>query len=234
MAWSGVRALLWRETEGEGTRTELAMTEIVSAFVAEALLQWQVAGVTWQPEGNTPREGQGARMGCPRGVYRALGDDAWVAVSIDSQPQWSALARTIGTPALRDLIDMDADGRAEHAATITAELAMWIGARSSWAAAHTLLATGVPATACCNAPELLGHPQLLARGFVRIEPHAEVGPRLGLAAPVRMPRSDPPRPAPLYGEHNHEVLAEFTDAPEAVAQELDQAAERARPRNPQG
>ena len=46
-----------------------------------------------------------------------------------------------------------------------------------------------------------------------------------LAAQVQKPA----RPAPLYGQHNHEVLAELTDAPPSVARELTEAAARVRP-----
>ena len=91
--------------------------------------------------------------------------------------------------------------------------------------AGELEAAGVPAGAVQDARDVTRHdPQLAHRGhWVRL-PHAEMGESIYNNLPFRFSRLSvqPSRPAPLLGEHTHEVLRDvlgLSDAEIGVLQE---------------
>ena len=120
----------------------------------------------------------GGRRGA-HGVYRCAGDDSWIAIVDDRDP-------------------MDTEARAQ-----------WSASRSPIDAEHELVAAGIPACAVVPGYAAVDDRQMTARGYFEPLTHAVVGDQLFPGFPVRF--SDGPqrywqRPAPMLGEHNHEVL----------------------------
>jgi len=74
-----------------------------------------------------------------------------------------------------------------------------------------LMEAGVPCALVNNFQEVFAHPQIVARGVVEEIEH----PRLGTMKVTRNPGlldhggPDIARPAPMLGEHSHEILAEL-------------------------
>jgi len=81
--------------------------------------------------------------------------------------------------------------------------------KDDWIAAFD--AAGVPVGPVHTVGEALNHPQTLARGMVLDLVHPQAGPTKALGCPIHF--SETPtgisRPAPLLGEHTHEVLREY-------------------------
>lgn len=131
----------------------------------------------------------------PASILRACvptaGQDEWLAVSVETERQWGALARLVG-PGLE----------------AAAALASWAANRNAEEAASCLQEVGVPAAPVRPAHALLDDPQLRAAGFWRRLERRFIGSHVVPLAPYRFDDAPPPLrcAAPTLGEHNEEVL----------------------------
>jgi crotonobetainyl-CoA:carnitine CoA-transferase CaiB-like acyl-CoA transferase len=200
LAAAVLAALLHRARTGEGQHVDLASREVVVASSPDALLAEQF-GVAWPI-----RVGNGHRELAPHDVYRAAGDDEWVAVAVGDESEWVALCTVLGhadwverhpNPAARRL------ARAE----IDEAIAAWTRPRSSREAFEGLQAAGVPAMAVMTNASLATDPHLAARNvFADIE-HPEIGRTRVMRQPWLFSDFDfDLRHGPLMGQDNDYVL----------------------------
>jgi benzylsuccinate CoA-transferase BbsF subunit len=122
-------ALLHRVRSGEGQSIDLSSREVVAATAPDSLLA-HLLGTPWDP-----RIGNGHRSMSPHGVYRAAGEDEWVAVAVDTHQQWSALCQLLERPEWIDAYPSAEDRRADLG-VIDAAIGAWASgqspAASSW------------------------------------------------------------------------------------------------------
>ncbi|WP_405865943.1 CoA transferase [Streptomyces sp. NBC_00005] len=211
-ALATVAALEHRAETGRGQHIDLSQLEAISAHMGTALLTGSRS-----PAGNThPRWS-------PQGVYRCLGADRWLAVSVRSDEEWAALCRVIGRPELAaDERLRTADGRRQESALVDGALGGWARGLPADMAAELLQEAGIPAGPVQDGGELVEHdPQLRARGFyVRME-HPAAGAFLHEGVPIRLTGTPGSirRPAPLLGADTVEVLREVAGlSPERLHQ----------------
>jgi len=211
-------ALEHRRRTGEGMLVEAAMVDAALSITAEQLVEYTAHGALLGRSGN---RGPAA---APQNLYRTneideFGRrDCWVAIAVADDAQWAALRRALGDPAWAadPAYDTAAGRRAAHD-TIDARLADWCARRSGEEIVATLWPAGVPVARVMQPHRQIELEQLCHRGFFETVGHPVNPPVPHSTVPVR-PAGGPPRfhrrPAPLLGEHNHEVLAElgFTDA----------------------
>ena len=199
-----VAALGRRQETGEGCLVEVPLVDVALNAAAEQLLQFSATGQLLGRTGN--RDPTVA----PQGVYRCLGDDEWLALSVLDAGQWHALRRVVGLPSWADdpALD-DVEGRASAHDRIDERLSRWCLTAGSDELAERLIARGVPAAAVTAPAAVTGNPQLVARGFFETLEHPVVGrytlPSLPFqlrGIPRRWIRSAPP----TLGQHNREVL----------------------------
>lgn len=158
-----------------------------------------------------PRAGNRRPEMAPCGVV-AGGPDAWLAVAVDGDAAWRALAQAIGRgdlaadPALASLA-----GRKAREDEIEAAIAAWAAMRDPRTAAAQLQAAGVAASAVIPTHELFPDPQLQDCGYWALQFRAFIDDHFTPEAPFRYDGERPPivRPAPTIGEHTEEVLAEL-------------------------
>jgi CoA-transferase family III len=115
------------------------------------------------------------------GTYSTLGDDAWVAVDLGTDP-------------------LPAEARAA-----------WCATRDAESAAAELRAQGIPAAAMVSGYLTLDDPQMRARRFFEAIDHPHVGRQEYPTWPLRMsagPEHYWTGPAPTLGQHTDEVLRE--------------------------
>ncbi|GIW13472.1 MAG: CoA transferase [Tepidiforma sp.] len=203
-------ALRARQRDGRGRLLECAQLEGFLPLVSEALIDYQRTG-------ELPRRRGNARPGrVPSGVYPAAGDDAWVAVEVESDAQWAALARLVGDPALADPALGALPAREANRPAIDAALARWTSARSAAEAADLLLARGIPSAPVHTEADVLVFGPLVEAGFWVGEEREPVGFHLYPALAIRREGAclSPSGPAPLLGQHTAEVLTALGyDAP---------------------
>ena len=196
-------ALHYRQRTGLGQHVELAMGEVVTGMIPEAVLEYTMNGR------QRPRLGNRDLELAPHGVYPCAGDDRWVAIAVDNDAAWRALAGAIGRVDLADNPRLAAAaGRLQSQDELDALLSAWTVTRTPHEVMQTLQAVGVAAGPVMSVPELVDDPQLRARGFLVEMDHPEVGPRVVAGLPVTfgaMPQLAY-GPAPCLGEHNEEVF----------------------------
>ncbi|MGW0945735.1 CoA transferase [Streptomyces sp. NPDC002623] len=215
-ALATLAALEHRAETGRGQHIDLSQLEAIAAHMGTSLL----TGTPSAPTGNTHPEWS------PQGVYRCLGTDRWLAVSVRSDPEWAALCEVVGRPDLAvDERTRTARARRRESALVDEALGSWARTMPADLAAELLQEVGVPAGAVQDGRELVEHdPQLRARGFYVRREHPAAGAFLHEGVPIRLTRTPGAvrDPAPLLGADTDAVLREVAGySPERIGRLRD-------------
>lgn len=153
-------ALHRRRATGKGSHVDVAAREVAASLVGD-MLMLAAAG------------GQPARMGndhprmAPHGVYPAKGNDRWLALGIDNDAEWKALASMIGEPGLpEDSRFATAEARRANQDALDAIVSRWSATQDANAAAERLQAAGIGAHPSWRTPEIAADPHLQERGAI--------------------------------------------------------------------
>ena len=140
-------------------------------------------------------------------MYRAAGDDAWIAITVRDDDEWAALVDLVG--GLTAWRHAPLEERRAAQEQIDAAIAAWTAVRSPYEAATLLQEAGVAAFPVMTNADLVGDPQIAARGFVATWDQPDVGLRSFPGFPIHFEHA-PVRisPAPPLGGHNRAVLSE--------------------------
>ncbi len=95
-AVAALEALEHRERTGEGLDIDLGQYEVMLGMMAPALLDHLANGANPEPKGNR----QPFDAWAPHGIYRASGEDRWVAIAARGDGQWRSLCDVMGRPEL--------------------------------------------------------------------------------------------------------------------------------------
>ena len=202
-AFALIVGLAEREATGRGSLLEVTMVEGALNAAAELVLEATAYGNLLERDGNrSPHV-------APQGLYRARGDERWLAISVATDEQWQGLVDVLGAPAWASDPELaHAGGRRARHDELDARLAQWCADQDADEAAEVLVARGVPASAARDPRSMYDHPQLRARGFYEEIDHPVVGRQRTPTVPFRFASLDRwlRTPAPTLGEHNHEIL----------------------------
>jgi crotonobetainyl-CoA:carnitine CoA-transferase CaiB-like acyl-CoA transferase len=216
-ALATVAALEHRAATGRGQHIDLSQLEATAAHMGTSLL----GGPAVTPSGNTHPSWS------PQGVYRCLGTDRWLAVSVRDDTEWAALCEAIGRPELAtDERTFTAQARRRSTALVDSALGEWTRTLPADVAAETLQAHGVPAGAVQDGRELVEHdPQLRARGFYVRKEHPVAGAFLHEGVPIRLTRTPGGirEAAPVLGADTDAVLSEVAGFSTERVQQLREA-----------
>jgi crotonobetainyl-CoA:carnitine CoA-transferase CaiB-like acyl-CoA transferase len=199
-------ALLRAARTGKGEFIDVSMLESTLVAMGWQVSNWLIAGVRPRPMGNENM------TAAPSGTF--LTGDGPLNIAANQQRQFEALCHTIGRPELAtDPRFAGREDRKRRRAELKVEIeaALVRASAASWA--ERLNAAGVPAGEVLSVPEILAHPQVVARGLVRRFPAA---PGLGRDVAVvrsgfRLASGDPaPKCAPpALGADTEAILAEL-------------------------
>lgn len=199
-------ALHRRRATGEGAHVDVAAREVAASLVGDQLLL-AAAGGTPARQGNAH-----ARM-APHGVYPAAGEDRWLALEVDGDAAFAALAAAMEQPTLPlDPRFADAAARQANAAVLDAVVTGWTAGQDANGAAARLQAAGVAAHASWTTPELAGDPHLRARGAIVDVTEPGGASRAAVGVPMRFSDGDGigiVRGTPALGEHEDYVYGEL-------------------------
>ncbi len=143
--------------------------------------------------------------------------DGWINIGGANQSNWERIARLVGAP---ELIDdprfRNNSARLVHRNELAALLGAHLRERGTQEWLRELDAAGIPAGPIHSIAEMAADAQTLAREMVVPLQHPRAGPTHALGVPVKFSRTPGAvrRPAPMFGQHTREVLAEhgFSDA----------------------
>jgi benzylsuccinate CoA-transferase BbsF subunit len=235
-------ALDVRRRTGRGQYIDLSQQEASMYGLDAALLDYTVNGRVATRQGNrhptaaphgafpcsgTREEGTGERStaGPPSAPAAAPADDRWVAVAVYTDAQWQGLVDAMGRPAwaaeerFATLL-----GRKAHEDELEERIAAWTTGLDADTVAARLRAHGVPAAVVADAEDLHRDPQLLHRGHFLHLNHPVQGdfPFDALSYHLNGRVPQPPRAAPLMGQHNVEVYRDLLGLSEDEYRALEQ------------
>ena len=205
MAASGIMAALHqRDRSGEAQRVDLSMMEAMTTVCGDALIEYQLTGDVPRPGGN--RHPQMA----PHNYFQCQ-HDQWLALAVETDEQWRALANMVGGN-LTKPVWLTAAFRKQHEDQLEALLAAWCSTQDVHDLEARLCQAGVVAARVMPLYELYTDPKsaLGQNGFIKSVHHDEAGPSLLPSEPWHFSASEALtlKPSPRVGEHSREVLVE--------------------------
>ena len=196
-------ALEHRRRTGEGQLIEVAQIEVGAAVTAEPVIEYSMNGIVRPRDGNRQR-------GCWQGVYPTDTDDAWVALSVRDDTDWSQLVEAMGRPGLlEDDRLATAHGREGAHDVFDEVVAAWTRTRATADIVAALRERNIPVEEVIASEQMYDLPGLDARGYYEDFEHAVTGRHRYPGWPFRIT----PGPArhhrfapPTLGQHNDEIL----------------------------
>ncbi len=157
------------------------------------------------------RRGNRSPAFAPQGVYPCRGEDAWVAMTVQSDRAWMALAELVGSPALADPSLRDSAERHRQHDSLDAEIAAWTQAQDAHEVAALLQEAGIAAGPVLSNLEMVADPHLRARDMIVPIDHPEAGRREFPGFPIRLSETPVERyaGAPVLGQHNEAILRDL-------------------------
>ncbi len=196
-------ALHARRASGLGQWVDMSLLEAVTPFFAQPFLEYTTTRRVPRPMANR------SPLYAPQGVYRTLGDDCWLALTVRDDQEWHALCKVMEREDLLwDGSCADLAGRQANHDRIDEAVAAWALTTDHNHAAESLQAAGIAAAPVMANWEIVSDNHLNSRDyFVRIA-HPEAGTHWWPGFAWRFERTPATirRPAPMFGEHNREIL----------------------------
>ncbi|WKG05239.1 CoA transferase [Mycolicibacterium sp. HK-90] len=216
-ALGALSLLLRRERTSSGGCVSVAQSEVMLSHLAG-----EIAADALVRRGHAPSD-QPAHD-APWGLFPAVGEDSWVAVTVRDDADWCALCAVIDRPDLAtDEHLSNRSGRHAQRDRIDEAVRAWTSRRTAPDAMDLLQAGGVPAGAALRAAEVSGWNYYVQRRAFREElhPHSDE-PFTMENVQIHSDRiADPPLlQAPLLGEQTRAIASELLGLADAEIDDL--------------
>jgi formyl-CoA transferase len=222
LAISLLAALYRRSSTGQGEHIEIAMQDAMLQYIRVALSSQATQGSAAKRNGAKILSG----FAVPSGIYPCQpggpNDYVYVYTSRTNPAHWRRLLEVIGRADLIGDPRFDtAVARLEHEAEVDEIISAWTRQHDKRQAMCMLGEAGVPAGAVFDTMELTEDADFERRGIMQTMQHPVAGPFKMPGWPVRFGGSTPKiEPAPLLGQHTHEVLGEWLGLDESQIEDL--------------
>ena len=195
-------AILERRKTGLGQHIDVSQVEAAIRFIEPLVLDQTVNGRT------AGRAAHGSWTACPNGVYPTAGTERYLALSVETAEQWQALLKLAPLDDFADPKFASLAERQRLSDAIDAALRPWTASFERRDLEQLLVSAGIPASVVQRPTELVGDPQLAARGFFVTLNQSEVGPIPydGFITRFSAKREMLHKPAPSLGEDTEWVL----------------------------
>jgi crotonobetainyl-CoA:carnitine CoA-transferase CaiB-like acyl-CoA transferase len=203
-AFAVLAALAERDRTGHGMFLDISQLETYASIGGEIYLAASLTGEA------PPRRGNRSDRCAPQGVYPCAGDDAWIAITVASDEEWTALVALVGADALNDPSLRSVAARFERHDAIDGVIGAWTCGQNKLDLTERLQRAGITAFASLTNGDIVEDPHLRARGFMVEWDQPTIGPRQYPGFPIHFSKMAPPpmRPTPRLGQDNHYVLAD--------------------------
>jgi len=206
-----VSAYVHRLKSGEG---QLVDTSLYEAGIQQTYWQSAIFFATGQSPGAI---GSAHLLSAPYQAFRAR--DGWLTIGGANQPNWERLARVLGAPEwLADERFRANSDRMKNLDALVPLVNAKLEQRSVREWIELLEAEGVPCGPINSIGDMLADPQTRARDMVVELEHPKAGRTRALGLPIKLSATPGAvkRPAPTYGQHTRDVLAEFGFPPAEI------------------
>ena len=202
-AYGVMLALRVKEKTGEGQSVDISMLEGQLSLLCTTFGNYFANGEIPRPMGTA------YPAVVPYQTFHTKTRD--LALAIAGEKLWQILCPVIGCPELaNDPLYRAVPDRARNRETLIPRLQQAFLTRTYEEWEPLLLENDIPVGAINNLAQVVEHPQVKARGSLVEFNHPQAGRVRAVGTPLRL--SKPPAamrtPAPLHGQHPHEVLRE--------------------------
>jgi crotonobetainyl-CoA:carnitine CoA-transferase CaiB-like acyl-CoA transferase len=193
-------------------RLKTGMGQLVDTSLFEAGIHqtfWHAAIYFATGEALGP-SGSAHILSAPYQAFQAA--DGWLTIGGANQANWERLVRVLGAPEwLADPRFSSNTERMKNLGALAEVLGKKIGAWKKNDLLAALEQAGVPCGPINSIAEVAADPQALAREMVVELEHPRAGRTRALGLPIKLSATPGGvrRPAPTFGQHTREVLAEF-------------------------
>ncbi len=205
-AFSIIAALNHRQQTGVGQHIDLSSVESQAVLAGDALMDYLANGRIQDRCGNRDR------IMAPHNCYRCRGEDKWVSIAIQSDDEWSALCRVMGTPDW-SAEERFADGfqRWKHQDELDALIAAWTLGRTHWDITWMLQEAGVASMPSLSNEEIVNDPHFQSRRIWTTVDHPVMGKQIVFGLPWKLSKTPAHvrKASPIMGESNHYVFSEL-------------------------
>ena len=196
-------ALERRNITGVGETVDVAMLDVMAAFLSNQAMNWLMGGATPSRQGNRHPNVQ------PQDVFACA--DGHFVLAVGNDGQFAKMARALGHPEwAADNRFATNRGRVVNGDAMRAALDQRFAALTRAEITTLLENAGVPAAAINTIPQVFDEPQLQHRNMLRRLPHA-TGEVPSVVSPLNFTETPLSfdRGPPTLGQHTAEVLAEL-------------------------
>ena len=158
-------ALLRRRLTGLPATMESSIFKSGAVTAGPAILDYQSNGR--MPQRNSNRD----PFAAPHGVYQCQGDDRWCAIAVQSEEQWAAFCRVLGSPAwCGEDVFSSLESRLANQDRLDELVGEWTANQIAEDVMMRLQEAGVPASIVSQGQDLYDSAHLKAREFFRPTP----------------------------------------------------------------
>jgi formyl-CoA transferase/CoA:oxalate CoA-transferase len=212
-AYGVMLALRVKEKTGEGQRIDISMLEGQLSLLGTSFFNYFANGEVPKPMGTA------YAVVVPYQTFHTKSKD--LALAIAGEKLWRKFCAVIGRPELTDDPRYrSTTDRMVNRGTLIPTLQDVFMTRSYEEWEPLLLGNDIPVGAINNIAQVVEHPQVKARNAILTLDHPRAGRVRTVGSPVRLSATPATitRPAPLLGQHTHEVLREVLGMkPEEIA-----------------
>jgi len=206
-AFAVVLALIHRKKTGRGQWIDNAQLEIGASLLGPRYLEYSVNGRDPEPQGNR------SLVAAPYGAYRCKGNDRWCVIAVYTQEEWERFCSLLGEGGLAPNGNFATHlERVRHREELDRWVEAWTSQRDAYEVMDRLQGLGVCAAVVQDVEDQFKRDaQYAARGFLAKLTEPEAGEVVTEGLPLRLSET-PGRirgPAPLMGEHTHEIAREL-------------------------
>ena len=197
-------ALRARERTGIGQFVDVSMLDSMISTMSSNYMSYLGSGDVPSPMGTA------FPTVVPYRVFHTK--DRAVAIAVGSEKLWSAFCRAIERPDLERRSDYATNAeRIRNRETLEPLLEDVFHTRAAAEWIARLQAAGIPASLVRNFEDVAEHPQSAIRHMFPELDHPTAGRHRVTGTPVKLSETpgEPGKPAPLLGQHTHEVLREL-------------------------
>lgn len=196
-----ITALAEREKSGVGQHIDMSLLDTTIATISHINMNYLVGGII------PKRMGTGHPSIVPYQMFQAK--DGPMVVAVGNDGQFGKLCALLGRAELaKDPRFLTNPLRVKHRDDLVPQLEAAFTQKTADEWISSLTQLGVPCGPLNNIQQVFADPHIKSRGMQINIPHPRAGSVPGLANPARLAETPPQyeRPAPLLGEHTHEIL----------------------------